>query len=92
MLEAERNSLLLTINIKDKQLERLADVKKCGRVADAAPTHVGNVKQAIHALKVNKGTEVGDILDLTFHLVANLDALEEVLTHFCALAFDHFTA
>ena len=67
-------------------------MKKSRWVTDTSPTHVGNVKQSVHALEVNKGTEVGDVLNLTFDLVANLDALKEVLTHFCALTLDNFAA
>ena len=67
-------------------------MKQCRWVADASPAHVGNVKQTVHALEVNKGAEVSDIFDLTFHLVANLDTLQEVLAHLSTLALDHLAA
>ena len=92
LLETQGNALLVTIDIEDENLEHLTDVEKSTWVANAAPAHVGNVEQSVHTLEVNKGTKVGDVLHLTFDLVANLDALKEVLTHFSALAFDHLTA
>ena len=92
LLEAERNTLFLAIDIEDDDVDGLADVKQLGRMVDAAPRHVGDVEKAVHALKVDEGTEVGEVLDRTGDLVADLDGLEELLTKLGALGFDDFAA
>ena len=92
LFETEGDTLLFTINIKDKHFEGLSDVNQSTWMTDASPAHVGDVKQSIHALKVNKTTKIGDVLDLSLHLVANLDALEEELALLGAFAFDHLAA
>ena len=45
------------------------------RVTDAAPAHVGDVKQSVHALEVHERTEVGEVLDHAADLVADVQRL-----------------
>ena len=67
-------------------------MQKLGRMVDAAPRHVGDVEKTVHALEVDEGTEVGEVLDRTGDLVADLDRLKECLTKLGALGFDDFAA
>ena len=73
LLEAQGDTLALQVHIQDHHIELLADLEEFGRVLDAAPAHIGDVQQAIHAIQVHERTEVGDVLDLA---VDNLPLLE----------------
>ena len=92
LLETERYTLFLAVHVEDHHVNRLADVKKLGRVVDAAPRHVGDVEESVHALEIDERTEVGDVLDRADDLVADLDGLEECLALLGALGFDDFAA
>ena len=92
LLEAERNPLFLAIHVENDDIDGLADVEQLGRMVDAAPRHVGNVEQAIHAGEIDEGAEIGEVLDRTDHLVADLDGLQERLALLGALGFDDFAA
>ena len=69
----------------------MANAEKLGRMRDAAPAHVGDVKESVHALEVDKRTEVGEVLDLSGDLVAHSNGLEELLAALGALSLDDFT-
>ena len=92
LLEAEGDALLLAVHFEDLHLDRLADAEQLGRMVEAAPRHVRDVEQAVHAIEVHERTEVGDVLDHAVDLVAGLDAVEELLALFGALGFDDFAA
>ena len=55
------------------KVRELADDQHLRRVVDPAPRHVGHVKQAVHALEIHKGTEVGDVLDRSGDAVADCE-------------------
>ena len=63
LLEAEADALLLVVDVEDDDVEVLADLEHFGRMADAAPAHVGDVEQAVDAVEVDERAEVGDVLD-----------------------------
>ena len=92
LLEAERNAFLFAVHVEDDDVHGLADVEEFGRMVDAAPRHVGDVEQTVHALEIDERAEVGDVLDRAGDLVADLDGLEETLAEFGALGFDDFAA
>ena len=92
LLETKRNTLFLTINVKDDHINGLADVQQLGRMVDTAPRHVCDMEQAVHTSEIDEGTEIGEILDRTDDLVADLDGLKERLALLGALGFDDFAA
>ena len=61
-------------------------------MADAAPAHVGDVEQAVNAVEVNEGAEVGDILDGALADVARGHFGEELGALVVALLLDQFAA
>ena len=63
LLEAEGDALLLLVDVEDDDVELLADLEQFARVAEAAPGHVGDVEQAVHAVEVDERTEIGEVLD-----------------------------
>jgi hypothetical protein len=88
LLEAERHTLFLTVDVEDDGLHFLADLEQLARVAEAAPGHVGDVEQAVHAVEVDEGAEVGEVLHVAADDVADLGRVEEMLALLRALLLD----
>src|SRR5690606_9293720 len=65
LLETEGNALFLAVDVDDHHLDFFALLQHFVRMADAAPTHVRDVEQAVHAVEIDERTEIGDILDDT---------------------------
>ena len=63
LLEAERDALLVLVELEDLDLDLIADVDEVAGVGEAAPAHVGDVEQAVEAAEVNKRAVVGKVLD-----------------------------
>ena len=59
---------------------------------EAAPGHIGDVKQAIHAIEIDERAEIGEVLDRAVDPVADLHAFEEFLALLAALLLDQFAA
>ena len=59
LLHAERHAVLLAVELEDLDLYLVADRHHFARVANAAPGHVRDVEQAVHAAEVHEGTVVG---------------------------------
>ena len=70
----------------------LADLEHFGRVADAAPAHVGDVEQAVHAVEVDERAEIGDVLDRALADVAGHHLGEQLGAAFGALLLDELAA
>ncbi len=70
----------------------LADLEQFARVTEAAPGHVGDVKQAVHAVEVDERAEVGEVLDGALDDVADVDRLQEFLALLGAFLLDEFAA
>ena len=92
LLEAEGDALLLLVDVEDDDLDFLADLEQFARVAEAAPGHVGDVEQAVHAVEVDERAEVGEVLDHALDRVADLDRVEEALALLRALLLDELAA
>jgi hypothetical protein len=67
------------------------DLDHLARVVDAAPAHVGDVQQAVHAVEVDERAEVGDVLD---RALADLAGWISQQRFFCSrrLLFDQLAA
>ncbi len=63
LFHAERDALGFLVDLDDLDFDRLADFHHFGRVANAAPRHVGDVQQAVNAAEINERTVIGDVLD-----------------------------
>ena len=55
---------------------------------NTTPAHVGDVKKTVHAVEVDKRTEIGDVLDHTLANLTGLNGVEEALTLVRALFLD----
>ena len=60
LLHAERNALLLRVDLQDLGFDLLAGAKAHRQgLSDAAPGNVGHVQQAIDAANIDEGSVVG---------------------------------
>ena len=78
LLEAERDALALAVELEDLDAELVANADDLFRVGDAAPAHVGDVKEAVDATQVDEGAVLGDVLDDTIEDGAFDEALERL--------------
>src|SRR5512132_1878771 len=92
LLEAERDSLALAVDVEHLDLHVLADLEHLGRVVDMAPGELADVDQAVHPVEVDEGAEVDDVRDLTVNDVARVEAVEDLLPLLLALVLQHGAA
>ena len=92
LLEAKGDTLALLVHLEDHDLEFLVLVDDCVRVGDAAPAHVGDVEQAIHAVEVDECAKVGDVLDNALADLAGLELLKQLCTLAGALLLENLPA
>src|SRR5438105_4259745 len=52
LLEAERDALLLFVELQDFHLDLITDVHQVARMRQAAPGHIGDMQQAVDAAEV----------------------------------------
>jgi hypothetical protein len=59
---------------------------------DAAPAHIGDVKEAVDAVEVDEGAKIGDVLDRAFADIPGGHFGEQLLAAFEAFLLDKFAA
>jgi len=59
---------------------------------DTSPAHVGDVKEAVHAVQVDEGTEIGQVLYNTLASLSDLNFGQQGLLLFLTLLFQQFSA
>ena len=77
LLEAEGDLFLLVIDVQDDDFDLLIKGDDFARIGYATIAHVGNVKQTVDSAKIDKGAEIGDILDGTFATLPDFEFVEE---------------
>src|SRR5207253_10985038 len=92
LLEAERDALALPIDVEHLDLELGADLHHLARMRDAAPRHVGDVEQAVHAAEIDERAEVGDVLDDALPHLILFELLHQLLALAGALALEDHSA
>ena len=63
LLEAERDALLVFVELEHLDLDLVADVDQIAGMGEASPAHVGDVEQAVDAAEVDERAVVGEVLD-----------------------------
>src|SRR5215211_6241155 len=92
LLETERDALTLPVDVEHLDLELRPDLHELGRMRDAAPRHVGDVKQPIHAAEVDERAEVRDVLDHALPDLILLQLLHQLFALSSPFVFqDHST-
>src|SRR5262249_10271169 len=92
LLEPEGDFFLVLVHGNDEDFQILVDVNDLVRVGNAAPAHVGDMKQPVDAAQVYEGAELGDILDDPLANLPRLNLGEQLFFHLFALVFDQLTA
>ena len=92
LLQSQADAFLFLVNVQDDDVNVLADFENFGRMADAAPAHVGDMEQAVDAVEVNERAEIGDVLDRAFADVAGRHFGEQLGAFFVALLLDQLAA
>ena len=78
--------------MEDDDFEFLAELNHFGRMLDALPGHVGDVKESIDAIEVEEDAEIGDIFHDTFTNIAFVDVLKDFSFFGDTLLFQEFSA
>ena len=92
LLHAERNAVLLLVELEDLGGDFVADRQHFGRMLDAAPGEVGDVQQAVDAAQVDERAVVGDVLDDALDDRAFLQRRQQLLALFAEARFEHGAA
>jgi hypothetical protein len=92
LLEAQRDAVLLGVELEDLGGDFLADLHHFARVAHAAPGHVGDVQQAVDAAEVDERTVFGDVLDHALTMAPSFRVLHQLGALFAHRGFDHGAA
>src|SRR5579859_6691850 len=88
LLETERDSLPVAVDVEHLDLDLLADLEHLTGVVDVRPRELRNVDQAVHAVEVDEGAEVDDVRDLALDDVARVEAVEDLLALLLALVLE----
>ena len=92
LLDAQRDAVLLGVELQHLGLQFLADLHHFARVAHTAPGHVGDVQQAVDAAEVDEGTVLGDVLDHAVDDRAFVQRLQQLGALFAHRSLDHRAA
>ena len=88
LLEAQRDSLPLTVDVEHLDVDGLADLEHLGRVVDVRPGELRDVDQAVHPVEVDERAEVDDVGDRPLDDVARVEPVEDRLAHLLALVLE----
>ena len=92
LLETEADALFFLVDVEHDDVQVLADLEQFGWMANAAPTHVGDVQQAINTVEVNERTEIREVLHSALADVAGRHLGEQLGAAFGAFLLDEFAA
>jgi hypothetical protein len=92
LLQAERDAVLLLIELEHLRRHLVAHVEHFRGMAHAAPGQIGDVQQAVDAAEVHESAVVGDVLDDALDDGAFLQVGEQLLALFTGGGFQHGAA
>ena len=67
LLQSERYALLFLVKLQDNDVEFLVRLHHIGRMLHAAPTHVGQVQQAVDSAEVDERAVLSHVFDVAVH-------------------------
>src|SRR5579875_302764 len=77
LLQAERDTRALAVELEDPHVDLVADLDDLGRMLDALPCHVRDVQQAVDPAEIDEGAVIREVLDRAAHHRAFLQVLHE---------------
>lgn len=89
LLESERYTGTLTVELQNLDLNLVADIDDLGRMLDALPGHIGDVKKSVNAAEVNECAVVSEVLDDTLDDLAFLEVGKKLLSRRCWRSREH---
>ena len=92
LLHAERDAVLLLVELEDLGGDFVADRQHFRRMLDAAPGEIGDVQQAVDAAQVDERAVVGDVLDDALDDRAFLQRRQQLLALLAQARFEHGAA
>ena len=88
LFQAESDTLLLIVEVKDNDVEFLVELNHFFRIADAAPRKVCDVNQTVYAAQVDKYTIGSDILNGTFEDLSFFEFTDDFFLLLFQFSFD----
>src|SRR5690606_2585110 len=92
LLQAQRYTIALAVELEHLDVEFLADCDDFGRMLDALPGHVGDMQQAVNATQVHERAVVGEIFDHALNHHAFGEVFQQRLALLGVLVFHHGAA
>ena len=92
LLEAERNALLVFVELQHLDLNLVADVDQVAGMGETSPGHVGDVQQAVEAAQIDECAVLGEVLDHAGQHGAFFQMLERLGFLFVLLFFQNLLA
>jgi hypothetical protein len=92
LLQAERNAVLLLVELQDLGGQLLTDLNDLARMAHAPPGEIGDVEQAIDAAQIDESAVIGDVLDHAIDDRAFAQRLEQLGALLAHARLDHGAA
>ncbi len=78
LLETERDTFLLLIEVEDNDVDLLVELQQLVRVVYAAPAEVGNMNETVHTTEVDEYAVVGDVLNGTLEYLTLLELADDL--------------
>ena len=88
LLEAQGNSFAVPIDVENLHVEIGTDIHDLGGMSDPPPGHVGDMEKAVEPTQIDKGAEVGDILDDPLSDLPDKELLDQRLAFSFALSLE----
>ncbi len=92
LLEAQRDALLVFVELEDLDLDLVADIHQVAGMSQASPGHIGDVQQAVDAAQVDERAVLGQVLHHAGENRAFFQVLEGLGLLFVLLFFQNLLA
>ena len=92
LLHAQTDTVGFLVDLDDLNLDGFADRKDLGGVVHTAPSHVGDVQQAIHTAEIDECAVFGDVLDDAFDFLTLGEVRDDLGALFGTAFFKDSTA
>src|SRR5262249_41499453 len=92
LLHAQRNAVLLLVELQDLGGDLLSPLDDFARMAHTPPRKIGDVQQAVDAAEIDERTVVGDVLDDALHDGALFQRLQQLGALFAHARLDDCAA
>ena len=89
LLHAQAHAVFLAIELENAHLDFVANVDHLAGVANAAPSHIGDVQEPVDATEVNESTVVREVLDQAVQRLPFFKRRQQCLALFAVFLLQH---